>query len=380
MKLDVLSQDMKELVEEGPPSDPESMEELLRIRNQVDACLAVATREFDQWGEYAADGAQTAAAWLATKGHLPKGEARRIVKRARALHHFPTCTEAWKDGELSGAYLDSLIRARNPRTEDAMDRDEEKLTREGCQPGRHEEFVRRVDYWEQENDPDGTEEAAERQRAKRDVYLVPSLDGLYFGQMTLDPISGAIVANELKRLTDQLFEAEWNEAKDRLGFEPTIDDLKRTPSHRRADALREMATRSGTAPADGKSPQPLFSVLVNLPTLSGRVCELAQGIVVTPGSLVPWLDRALIERAVFEPPDRVQVSAKARLFTGATRRGIELRDRECTHPYCDRPAADCQADHIQPYAQGGPTTQENGRLLCGFHNRLRNERPPPPRE
>ena len=25
----------------------------------------------------------------------------------------------------------------------------------------------------------------------------------------------------------------------------------------------------------------------------------------------------------------------------------------------------------------GPTTQENGRLLCPFHNRLRNQRPPP---
>jgi hypothetical protein len=200
---------------------------------------------------------------------------------------------------------------------------------------------------------------------------------MYLGQMTLDPISGAIVADELKRLENERFEADWKEAKDRLGFEPTIFDLQRTPNQRRADALVEMATRSRTAPVDGKRPAPLFSALVDFPTLSGRVCELAQGIVITPGSLVPWLDSALIERAVFEPPDRVQVSAKARLFTGATRRGIELRDRECTHPYCDRPAADCQADHIQPFTDGGPTTQANGRLLCGFHNRLRHERPPP---
>ncbi|HEY1988894.1 MAG TPA: HNH endonuclease signature motif containing protein, partial [Acidimicrobiales bacterium] len=72
--------------------------------------------------------------------------------------------------------------------------------------------------------------------------------------------------------------------------------------------------------------------------------------------------------------------ATARLFTGATRRGIQLRDRECTHPYCDRLAVDCEVDHIQPYGQNGPTIQQNGRLLCGFHNRLRNQRPPPQRE
>jgi hypothetical protein len=31
-----------------------------------------------------------------------------------------------------------------------------------------------------------------------------------------------------------------------------------------------------------------------------------------------------------------------------------------------------QLDHVHPYALGGPTTQENLRLLCGAHNRWRN--------
>jgi hypothetical protein len=37
----------------------------------------------------------------------------------------------------------------------------------------------------------------------------------------------------------------------------------------------------------------------------------------------------------------------------------------------------CQADHVITWNQGGKTEQENGRLLCGFHNRLRNGREPP---
>jgi hypothetical protein len=174
-----------------------------------------------------------------------------------------------------------------------------------------------------------------------------------------------------------LFEEDWKEARARLGFEPTVNDLSRTPSQRRADAAKEMATRSRTAPEHGRRPAPLFSILVDFETFCGRTCELAQGIAVTPGSLVPWLDRADFERAVNEPPDRVQVSETARFFTGATRRGLELRDRQCTHPYCDRPADICEADHIQPFSEGGLTVQSNGQMLCGLHNRLRNQRPPP---
>ncbi len=72
--------------------------------------------------------------------------------------------------------------------------------------------------------------------------------------------------------------------------------------------------------------------------------------------------------------NRIDVSVRSRFFTGGTRRAIELRDRMCTHPYCYEPAESCQVDHIETYAAGGLTTQDNGRLLCGFHNRLRNQK------
>jgi len=54
---------------------------------------------------------------------------------------------------------------------------------------------------------------------------------------------------------------------------------------------------------------------------------------------------------------------------------VELRDRECFHELCDVPAADCDIDHVKPWAAGGPTTQANGRPACGFHNRARQRSP-----
>ena len=71
------------------------------------------------------------------------------------------------------------------------------------------------------------------------------------------------------------------------------------------------------------------------------MCRLASGTVVTPGSLVPWLRDADLERIVFDGPDRVLSVSRRREFTGALRRAIEVRDRECGHDLCDRPASEC---------------------------------------
>lgn len=376
MKVDELPGFMGEMIAEGPVSDPERVKILLDELNKFEALVAASVAELDTWGEYTADGAPNAKAWVATTGHLPRAEAGRMVRRGRALRLVPKCGEAWQKGEITASHLDVILKIRNPRTEDALQRDEEMLVHQ-ARTLRFEDFVTSSGYWEQLADPDGTEEAAEAQRARRDFYLTPTPGGMYLGKMTLDPISGEIFYNQWHRIETELFDEDWKEARARLGFDPKSDDLSRTPGQRRVDALQELATRAGTAPEHGRRPSPLFCVLIDSETFCGRTCELAQGMAITPGSLVPWLDRADFERAVFEAPDRVQVSETARFFTGATRRAIEIRDRRCTHPYCDRPAADCEADHIQPFSEGGPTTQENGRMLCRYHNRLRNQRPPP---
>ena len=95
-----------------------------------------------------------------------------------------------------------------------------------------------------------------------------------------------------------------------------------------------------------------------------------------------WLDRAEFERIVWLPTNRIECSKHARFFTGATKRAIEVRDRQCQNEYCDRPAERCDIDHIKPFSEGGLTEQGNAQVLCGPHNRARYERPPPedPRE
>jgi len=56
---------------------------------------------------------------------------------------------------------------------------------------------------------------------------------------------------------------------------------------------------------------------------------------------------------------------------------VVLRDRTCVHPYCDRPARDCDLDHIEAYVEmddGGPpgqTRPDNLAPLCRRHHRAK---------
>jgi hypothetical protein len=126
-------------------------------------------------------------------------------------------------------------------------------------------------------------------------------------------------------------------------------------------------------PVEGIAPRPLLTVVVGYDTFTNTLCELEDGTPLSPQHLLPLLTETDIERIVFGSPSRVtDVGVRQRFFTGALRRAIEVRDRHCQHPAgCDTPACWCQVDHVIPYTDGGTTTQDNGRLLCGVHNRQR---------
>ena len=291
--IQVLTEAIDRLADAGPlvSADPESIEALMRQRARLDAVVTEAAASFDASGDWAPDGAKTAAAWLGHRCRIPRGQARALIRRGRVLSHLPAFARAWSSGAISAAHVDTVAAVRNPVTEATLARDEQVLCDQAATLP-FDKYVQAVSDWHQFADPDGAETSHDKRLAARDVYLEKSFDGMWLGHMTMDPLSGSVVSEELGRLEAELFEADWAEAKERLGTEPSASDLERTPGQRRCDALAEMAHRSRTAPADGRRPAPLVTVLVDFPTLAGRVCELANGTVVPPGALLPLLDEA----------------------------------------------------------------------------------------
>ena len=216
--IQTLTQVIDRLADAGPlvPADPESIEALMAQRARIDAIVAEAAASFDASGDWAPDGAKTAASWLGHRCRIPRAQARALIRRGRVLSHLPAFARAWSSGAINAAHVDTLAAVCNPSTEEALARDEQVLCDQAATLS-FDDYVKAVSYWHQFADPDGTEAAYEKRLAARDVYLEKSFDGLWLGRMTMDPLSGAAVADELARLEAELFEADWAEAKERLG-------------------------------------------------------------------------------------------------------------------------------------------------------------------
>ncbi len=353
----------------------EMVEELHRMGARLEAAEARVIARWDAERAWQGDGAQSGAAWRSWKFREPRSVAAKLVRQARALRSLPEVAAAWSAGEIDRSHITALLSARTPRTEEAFG-DGHKVLLDAARTQFFSSFQRVCRYWANHADPDGAEDRAASERAGREVHLAASFEGMFYGRVTLDPVSGEIVTGTLRIIEQELFEADWAEAKERLGREPMIFDLARTPAQRRADAMVEMAIRARTAPVGGRRPAPLFTIVAGYETFAGPICELWNRTVVTPGTAAAWLGQAEIERVVFDGPSRVvDVGARRRLFRGALRRAIEVRDRTCFHPTCDDPPERPQVDHKRESSKGGETTQENGRLGCGFHNRRRNTHP-----
>ena len=346
-----------------------------RLRGALEVSEARVLARWDAAREWQPSGAKTAAAWLAWQQRLPVQVARQRMRHARALRELPAVEKAWAAGEIDRSHVATLLNVRNPRTEELSQRDHKALL-DTARTGWFSDFRRHCDYWTLAADPDGAERDAADDLAARELHLSLSIGGMWFGKLTLDPISGEIVQRTLGGIERELFESDWAEAKERLGRKPMIFELVRTPAQRRADALVEMAARARTAPKDGRRPAPLFDVVVDYESLRGPVLELFNRSVLTPGTIAPWLTQADVERIVFDGRSRVlDVGAQRRFFDGADRRAIIVRDRVCFHETCDEVPDRPEIDHEVEASKGGPTTLANGRLGCRFHNGWRNHHP-----
>lgn len=154
----------------------------------------------------------------------------------------------------------------------------------------------------------------------------------------------------------------------------------RNAEQRRADALVEIARVAldeGRLPERGGT-RPHLQVTASIETLLGRPgappAELEGSGPISVEMLrriagdCAWRRMLLDERSLV-----VDVGRERRTFSGATRLALEHRDQGCVWPGCTRAARFCRGDHEKEWWRGGETSAANGRLLCLYHDRLRQD-------
>ena len=331
-----------------------------RERHRLGALAAQILGRWDASGMWALDGSRSAASRLSRETKCSIQGARSEIRRARQSRFMPEAVTAVVDEELSLDHLDLLGRALTPERRERFAADQADLV-EHCRSLRFADAVTAIDYWCQLADAEaatGNDDDTDADPvAIGHVHASTTFNGNVVISGDLDPVRGQIFVQELTRLEREIYLAD------------KAAGITRATSARQAEALTMMATRSASTPADAKAPRPLFTVLLGDQSFR-HLCELANGTVLPPAFLGRWLAEVDLETVLFDGPSTVISVSQQRVFTGALRRAIEVRDRRCTHPsVCDVPADKCDVDHIIPVSEDGPTSQFNGRMQCPTHNR-----------
>lgn len=93
--------------------------------------------------------------------------------------------------------------------------------------------------------------------------------------------------------------------------------------------------------------------------------------VLSAGAIRRLACEATIIPAVLGGPSSVlDLGYTERYFTPAQRRALTIRDKHCTYPGCTIPPQWCECHHVRHWCHGGPTTLDNGALLCGRHHTI----------
>ncbi|WP_180802157.1 HNH endonuclease [Kytococcus schroeteri] len=216
-------------------------------------------------------------------------------------------------------------------------------------------------------DPEGHVAHIARQREERHVSVRPTPDTMAVLSALLPATQAVAVWGALDRAARSLRAA---------GDERSLAQL-------RADVLTERVT--GQALADGPVVElqvvvPAGAVFGGEAVLGALTDSDAPATLVGHGPIPAPMARDLVRRAqrctlrrlLVDPESGTLVDrdARRRTFSRADRDLLVARDETCRTPWCDAPVR--EADHVEPWAAGGPTTPDNGQGLCQHCNQVKN--------
>ena len=218
--------------------------------------------------------------------------------------------------------------------------------------------IRRVAYL----DPDGQLAEHEYRRRHRDCQTQQRPDG-----------SGTVRIEATAELMERLLTVFDSLAQPR----PAADGIKdpRTGGQRRHDAILDLLNlvqRAEVLPTvAGVSATIILTVDAEDWQAGAGMTRTGHGAYVPTAEAKQWAGDADIMTVVLDPTTQAVTgySDKHRCFYQNQRLAMAVRDKGCSFPGCDRPPQWTEAHHIIERQRGGPTTTDNGTLLCGFHHR-----------
>lgn len=410
--------------------------ELAEQRTRLDAREAAVLGRFEALGGPAHDGARSTAAWLRSRTCRSGRVAGAVARRARALRRCAVVAEAHAAGRLGTEHVAALVRARDG-FEDRFAEHEAELVAL-VEPLTVDQAVLVLRRWRHLAEAEAASAGGEEPpvEARSEVHLRAGIGGRGLLEADLDPLFHAELQGAIDAELDLLFRrperaaevdgdgevvadaraearAELAEIRDRIGGR----DL--TQAERVGYALQQVVRRGMRAGQHHQAPRPSVTVIVDVTTAAHRpylrlapatgparsAADEASSVAAAevpaaaPASST-WEDAQvqLCELAGSGPisrhlADRILCSCDAvalawdpeaneildlgrstRTPNAHQRRALRRRDGGCVFPGCAVGADRCDAHHVIPWTNGGPTDLRNLVLLCAYHHHAVHER------
>jgi uncharacterized protein DUF222/HNH endonuclease len=340
--------------------------ELTHLRHQCDRLELEFSRSsaaFAATDEYDSQGFVSPIHWIRHNCNMGGGAAADRIAVGELAQSLPQSIQATREGEIGFAHLALIARtaaavgnARSTRLDETelLDKAREFTVgrfRDFCDMARHaadaERYVR------------GEVEAVEA----RTFTIKPGENGLVFLRGTLDAEGGAVVRTALEPLAQRKGKGDACEQDRRM-----------------ADALVELAAHAldtGVVPQRAGQ-RAHVQVTTTLETLIQRAGSPAAHLELSIPISAKAVERITcdcnVTRILLDADSAViDVGRSTRKIPGATRKALNVRDKSCRWPGCDRPPSWTAGHHFVHWTKGGPTDLSNLVLLCHRHHWMVHE-------
>ena len=311
--------------------------------------------EVDRSQLWGVDGTTSMTAWVAAHTASSRQMARRFTGRASLLHRLPVTAATYEAGLLSTAQVDLIVAVVKPEYVQLFAEHEEELvpTLSELTPC---ETERALAVWVRHAEAI-IDTPEDRERAEAVHFSISAA-----GRGRLD----ASLNNDHTAALEQA-----------MRLAETLDgegETQRSASQRRADAFNDIVAfflANHTKPAGVKNRSHLNVVLTLEELTKGLGGQTLSGLQLQK-TLVEQLccDSIIHYVVVGQNSEILDYGTGRRLVSPGLFKVVEIADRCCRFPGCDRPATWCDAHHVKHWTDGGPTSLRNLVLLCNRHHHL----------
>ena len=371
------------------PADLEAFARAMdRERRIIEAKIATFVHRVGESGGYLHDKHRTPKTWGKAACNWSTAEATRFVRAGTMLATFDTAAEMAARGDMGVAQMHALAGlVANPRVKEHLADGEELLVGQAAELD-FEDYVSLLANWEHVADEDGAHNDTEHTHRNRKASA--SIVG---DQFFLDAVCGLAQGLQIKEILEAFAKSEWMadwEAGVAVhGDAMAAHLMDRTDPQRRMDALLAIFLKAAGSDTQGTGTGFTINLTIGLAAFEHHLakamgaspapldpndphsrCETNSGIPVDPFDMLVAATIGHVRRVVLDSAGVVlNMGRKQRLFTGPLRDAVMMQSKRCTWVGCDRPGEHCEADHVLPWSNAGPTDSINGGPQCGHHNR-----------